>query len=321
MNRNILVVGAGNLGRRHLQSLKLSQNKLEVHVIDSSEEALSLAKEAVEQAKMTIPISYFSNIEAVPGLIDVAIVATTASSRLAILRTLIKRGVNNIILEKIAFNSLKDIDEAVELVSTTTETKIWVNCPRRLYPVYQLLKKELTGANFKQFSVRGNNFGMGCNGIHFIDLLAFLIGDSNYQLSSKKITDVEESKRAGYIELFGILEGSFKSGCKLVLECGKDSGKPEFDLCLEMEQGKLTIDELAGEAVLELAGLSKTFEFNMPYQSELTGPLVDKILLDSECGLTVFEESMALHQVFIAAAYRAYAAQFGENEKKFIPLT
>jgi predicted dehydrogenase len=322
MNKSILIVGAGNLGRRHLQSLKLSQNPLEVYVVDSSDAALSLAKEAVEQAEMKIPVSYFSNLDVVQKLnIDVGIVATTASSRLPILKTLIENDIKNIVLEKIVFNSLQDIDDALLLTSEAKNTKIWVNCPRRLYPVYQQLKKDIKGSVFKRFSVKGNNFGMGCNGIHFIDLLAYLIDDSKYQFSSEKITDVEESKRADYVELFGIMDGYFESGCQLELECGKNSEKPEFEISLEMEDGSLNIRELTGEAVLNKSGSTSTLDFNMPYQSELTGPLIDQILQEGTCGLTSFNESMALHRPFIAASYKPYATRFGENDKKLVPLT
>ncbi len=321
MKRNIVVVGAGNLGRRHLQGLKISQNELEIFVVDSSDEALSLAKNAVDEVGLDVPVSYFNSLEMLPDNIDVAIVATTANSRLKILRTLIKKDVKNVVLEKIAFNSLQDIDEAMEISSASINTKIWVNCPRRLYPVYQLLKAELKNATFKRFFVKGSNFGMGCNGIHFIDLLAFMLGDSNYKLSSEKIIDVAESKRSGYVELFGAMEGYFESGCKLVLECKRNSEKPEYEFRLDMDQGTLTVNEMAGEAVLETSGSSRIIKVNMPYQSELTGPLVDQILLKGECGLTSFKESMSLHRSFIATAYEAYAARFGENEKKFVPLT
>ena len=138
MKKYILVIGAGNLGRRHIQSLKLSTHDLEVYVVDTSKEALSQVKEAVEQVQMTTNVRYFTQLEDVPNKIDVAIVATTANSRLLILRELIGKGARNIILEKIAFNSLQDIAEATKLVSSAVETKVWVNCPRRLYPIYQL---------------------------------------------------------------------------------------------------------------------------------------------------------------------------------------
>ena len=322
MKESILLVGAGNLGRRHLQSLKLSKSSTEVYVVDSSNTAITLAKEAVEQAKVEIPVNYFSNLDEVQKLdIDLAIVATTANSRLPILKKIIYNGVRNIVLEKIVFNSLKDIDDGIILHSKEKSTKIWVNCPRRLYPIYNELKNNIKGSVFKSFSVKGNNFGMGCNGIHFIDLLAFLIDESKYKLSSGKITNLEESKRASYVELFGIMDGYFESGCRVELECCNNSKSSEYEIKLEMDDGYLHIQELSGHAVLKKGDLSRTFDFKMPFQSELTGPMVDQILQEGSCGLTKFEESMILHRPFIEASYNSYAKSFGGNEKKSVPLT
>lgn len=322
MNVSILVVGAGNLGRRHLQSLKLSDNIAKIYVVDSSDTAISLTKEAIEQAKIKIPVCYFKSLDEIQKFnIDIAIVATTANSRLPILKSIIDYGIRNIVLEKIVFNSIQDIDDGLFLISKEESTKIWVNCPRRLYPIYNKLKMEIKGSVFKSFTVKGNNFGMGCNGIHFIDLLAFLIDDSKYEFSSEKITNLEKSKRDTYIELFGIMEGDFESGCRIELECGKSSKNSDYEIKLEMEDGYLCIQELSGHAVLKKGELMRTFDFKMPFQSELTGPMIDQILHEGRCGLTTFKESMALHRPFIQASYNSYAKRFGENEKKIVPLT
>ena len=321
MNKRVLVVGAGNLGRRHIQSLELSQTKLDIVVVDLSEEALSIAKELLAKDAITNQISYTNSIASIDGMIDLAIVATTANSRLAILKELLSQGVNEIILEKIVFNSLSDINDAHDLISANREAKIWVNCPRRLYPIYRRLKKELMGETFEKFTVKGNNFGMGCNGIHFIDLIAYFIGDNNYQLSSERIVEVPESKRKGYVELVGALDGAFDSGCQVEMLCGNEGDKVELELCFILGHGSLLINEQAGEAILRRGDSMEVMEFNMPYQSELTGPLVDRIFSDSRCELTTLEESLALHYPFISAAYEAYAERFGTNDKKFIPLT
>ena len=307
--------------KRQIQSLELSQEKLDIIVVDLSEEALLNAKKLLAKENVTNKIIYTNSIASVDRPIDIAIVATTANSRLAILKELLTQGVKKIILEKIVFNSLCDIDDARELISVNTEAKIWVNCPRRLYPIYQRLKKELMGETFKKFTVKGDNYGMGCNGIHFIDLVAYLIGDSNYQLSSKRIVGVHESKREGYVELVGGLDGAFESGCQLEMLCGTEGDKAELELCFILEQGTLIVNEQAGEALLKRGDSSEIIEFNVPYQSELTGPLVDRIFSEGFCELTTIEESMTLHYPFISAAYEAYAGRFGVNNKKFIPLT
>jgi len=321
MKKIILIVGVGQLGLRHLQSLKLSQYELDIVVVDSSYEAITRAKKAVIEAGITASVCYLDSLHDVPEHIDIAIVATTANSRLAILELLLKKKVTNIVLEKIAFNSLIDIDAAKLLVTTANHKNIWVNCPRRLYPIYKALKTELEGSLFKRFTVTGNNYGMGCNGIHFIDLLAYLISDSYYELSSENISSVEESKRPGYVELFGSLEGRFESGCEILLECGKQSQAAEFEFLLELNNGFLKVRELAGEAELEIAGELKNMKFKMPYQSELTGPLVDSILASGSCDLSGFDESMELHRSFIASTYEAYERKLGGNKKQSIPLT
>lgn len=314
-------MGAGNLGRRHIQSLELSQQKLEIVVVDLSEEALSTAKELLEKEAISNKVSYVSSIALVEGVIDLAIVATTANSRLAIFEELLAQNVKNIILEKIVFNSLADLDEAQKLISSNKEAKIWVNCPRRLYPIYQRLKKELAGETFKKFTVKGNNFGMGCNGIHFIDLIAYFIGDNNYQLSSKRIVEVPESKRKGYVELVGALDGSFEAGCQIEMLCGNEGDNVELELSFILDNGSLLVNEQAGQAVLRRGARSETIDFNVPYQSELTGPLVDCIFSEGSCELTALEDSIALHYPFISAAYEAYSKRFSANDKRFIPIT
>ncbi|MDI3323040.1 Gfo/Idh/MocA family oxidoreductase [Pontibacterium granulatum] len=318
--KRIVVVGAGNLGRRHMQSLGLSEYNLEIFMVDASEEALQLARELYEQSDIGFPIHYMTSLENVVDGADAAIVATTANPRLKILDTLIQKGTKNIVLEKVAFNSVSDIDDAYKLVNDT-DIKVWVNCPRRLYPIYQQLKERLAGNTFKRFSLSGDHYGMACNGIHFIDLLAYLIDDSDYQIDATGVSAIEESKRSGYVEFFGSLKGKFSQGCEWVLTCGSQGERPQFEYSLEMAEGQLLVNEQKGKAELRLADQVTEIEFTNPYQSELSGPLVDQILGTGECLLTSFDESIALHRPFIAASYELYAKHAGENERQMVPIT
>jgi ornithine cyclodeaminase/alanine dehydrogenase-like protein (mu-crystallin family) len=43
--RQLVIVGAGNIGSRHLQALKLVKTPLKIHVIDPSMNALKISKE------------------------------------------------------------------------------------------------------------------------------------------------------------------------------------------------------------------------------------------------------------------------------------
>ena len=319
-NSRILIIGAGNIGRRHLQSFRLSKTVSSLLVVDPFADALSAAKEMVTESGMNASVEYATSLDDVGDQIDAAIVATSANGRLNILRALLEMGVSNIILEKIAFNSLPDISAAEALVSASN-ARVWVNCPRRIYPFYQALKERLSGASFRRVSVRGNNYGLGSNGIHFIDIFSYIIGCADYRLNGDRITEVVESKRAGYVEFFGSLVGQFSNGCELELHCEHNASDGGIELVFETDRGSVTVLEAGGNIEIRQDGCLDATSGKAPYQSELSGLLFDEMLTTGKCGLTAFGESMALHRPFIGAAYSAYARHFGDNDGEIVPIT
>ena len=46
---NIAIIGAGQLGSRHLQGLKLAQLPMRIEIVDSSEKSLETARERYDQ--------------------------------------------------------------------------------------------------------------------------------------------------------------------------------------------------------------------------------------------------------------------------------
>ena len=46
---NIAIIGAGQLGSRHLQGLKLAKLPIKIQVVDSSAESLAVAKSRYEE--------------------------------------------------------------------------------------------------------------------------------------------------------------------------------------------------------------------------------------------------------------------------------
>lgn len=321
---NILLVGAGNLGRRHLQSLKLCQNKLRIFVVEPYDEALALAKSAysiAESSTLEHIIEFYRDIDDISDEIDIAIVATPANGRLGLLKKILQLGVKDLVLEKIAFNSVADIDEAGSLVDHY-QVRAWINCPRRLNPYYQKLRRTLSSDPITKFEVEGQNFGLACNAIHFLDLCAFLSRTSSYQLDLAGIQKVVPSKRDQYIEFFGDASGIFENGAKFKITCNDLNSGVKFVIKISTENVQYRIDEISGlvEIVDEKASTREEV-FRQPFQSELTGPLVDEIIQYQRCGLTDFNESMNLHRPFIEAAYEVYASKHMDNSHKVVPIT
>jgi len=324
MMKNILLVGAGNLGRRHLQSLKNSRYPVRIFVVEPFDEARSLAKTAFEQAASSHPekaVSFHSSLDDIDQKIDIVIDATPATGRLDVLKRTLSLGAKDLVLEKVAFNSVNDIDQAVALIEQNT-ARAWVNCPRRLNPFYIQLRKVLEKESINSFEVVGENFGMACNAIHFIDLFSFLARQHAYGITLDEVQNIASSKRSNYIEFFGAAIGAFESGSEFKIDCRETQNGVSFDIRIDTPLNEYRIDEINGRVkIIDRNGKYEIRDFRQPYQSELTGPLVDAIIETRQCGLTAFAESMALHRPFINAAYELYASKYEENDMKMVPIT
>src|SRR3989344_1898284 len=86
----IMIIGAGNIGSRHLQALARVPQPLAITVIDPSPESLKIAQKRFEEIPQAAPhhIQYQAAIPEAAGAIDIAIIATTSSHRRAALESL-----------------------------------------------------------------------------------------------------------------------------------------------------------------------------------------------------------------------------------------
>lgn len=74
-----------------------------------------------------------------------------------------------------------------------SDTKCWVNHPRRMYPFYQELRQKLKKANF---SISGGDWGLACNGLHFLDLISYLSSSNDFKLNTDFLDkQLKETKR------------------------------------------------------------------------------------------------------------------------------
>ncbi len=323
--KNVLLIGAGKLGKRHLQSLRTSAFDLRIMVVDPSPDSRDAAADAygsVESVGGDKELEFASNLDELNFEPDVAIIATPATGRLQLLKKSIELGSDYVVLEKVAFNSERDILDAKSLVAAANST-VWVNCPRRLNPIYQKLRAELAGETFSAFRVSGANYGLACNFIHFADLFAFLSGEKDYSLDFSGVESVQQSKRSSYVEFAGRIAGRSVKGAAIDLTCKINEERPEVRIELETVGRHVVVDETGGSISISYQSGAEpsTSPFQQPYQSQLTGPLVDELLKSGTCGLTPFDESMRLHLPYVLGAYELYAEKFTPNAEKMVPIT
>jgi len=311
---NILIIGAGQLGSRHLQGALLSHNQLNITVVDLSQASLDIAKERaaqVEYGNIKSSVSYATEIPKNDS-IDICIIATAAQVRAMVTeQLLLTNKVKHIIFEKVLFQKLVEYTVVSKLLAESG-TVGWVNCPRRLFPTYTELKQYLDLTKPVHMTVRGNAWGMACNSVHFLDTFAYLAGNSSLELTESKL-DVQliNSKRAGFYETTGQL--SFIAGeHSLVIESGrKDS--PELIISLVNGDTNHVVNEVAGIWTKTIAGSSEQVSHTPLFQSQLTGLVVDDLLVSNQCDLTPLSQSCELHIPFITALLAHMSSVLNKN--------
>ncbi len=319
MMYTVCVIGAGQLGSRHLQGISKSREKLDVWVVDPSEESLDIAKERLAQVTDHSEefFHFVRDSSDIPANIDVAIVATGSKPRFNILKILLEEhSVGSVILEKFLFTSLKEYDRASELIDKYN-ADVYVNCPRRLYPSYEFIKENLDSSEKLIMKVEGTDWGLCCNSIHFIDIFMKLCGESDYEIdTSHLIPEILESKRKGYIEFNGMLKVSTPKGNELILSSLKPEENKGFLISIDNGDKHIEIDEVKG--VLNVDQEERLFP--TPYQSELTGGCVDLLLDHKKLGLTDYETSKNYHKKFLKTLLDFYNNISGEDSEN-LPIT
>lgn len=322
-NHRIAVVGAGQLGSRHLQGLVRLGVPCEIHVVDPSAASLDTARQRAGEVQAAVPhtLHFHQQIEALPQMLDHAVIATAADVRLAVLRELLQgRTVRNLLLEKVLFQRLSDYPLAAELLRQAG-SQAWVNCPRRAFPVYETLRTFFAEDPLQHVDVRGGNWGLGCNSIHFLDIIAFLIGGEIHSISTALLDeDLIDSKRAGFKEFTGTLLGRC-GDASFSLTAQRGSQAP---LLLTLRGGNRSclVDESAGRAFMcdPRDGGWWTVEFKTPFLSELSTAVTQRILERGSSELTPYAQSAAYHLPLLQALGEHAARHLG-YANDVLPIT
>jgi predicted dehydrogenase len=312
----VAVIGVGNLGFRHLESLYKSDMPLSLFAVDPSEAARERARSLAGGSSKGV--TAVASIAELPASLDLVIIATGADVRLAMTETLLQRAkVRILVLEKVLFQRPEDFATCERLLAAHGVT-CFVNCPRRMYDVYGELKG-IIGSSVRYMSVAGGEWGLGCNSVHFVDLFQFMTGRAPTDFALHLDSGSLASKRAGFLEFTGTIHASVDSSA-LTLTATRGSGAKSH---ITLVGGDLscTVDEGSGVArVFEREQLAKEIAFRVPYQSELTSRVAAALLRDGTCALPSYADSAAAHLPFIKAML-AHAQAHVDRGLTKVPIT
>ncbi len=298
--KRVLLIGAGNIGSRHLQALKAVKEPLDISVVEPNKESREKARAAFDSAKPEKSphcVSFYEHIPNNTESIDLCIVATTSKDRRsAIEHVLENRKVQYFLLEKLLFDRKEDYRTVAELFKKNN-VRAWVNCTMRTIPFYAEMKKDglLKKINY---TVGSGETGLVTSIVHFLDHMAYLTECLDFTVDTSLIDPTPiESKRKGFIDLIGTIRVTFADGSTGSFTRYPSGTEPSL-ITVTDEDVAYIIRET--EEKTWVSKKKNGWKWNevaspIPYQSVMTTWLVEEILREGKCRAVTFQDSSKIH--------------------------
>jgi len=173
------------MGLRHAEGLAAGEEVSEICLVDKREEALLEAQEVLSKNPSAHKFQFCHLSEMGSKEFDLGIVASTASDRLGTAKEVIGTGIKYLLIEKPLGQSMEEVRTLVEYLAGQNVLSS-VNLNMRLYESFAKLKEDLNSlpqfAGPKVITANTGSIGIGANGIHYLDLLYFLLGADRAEL-------------------------------------------------------------------------------------------------------------------------------------------
>lgn len=313
---SILLLGYGNIGKRHLESILnyKSKVKIDITIIDSDTKKLRDLEHSSKLLSFeNIELTINENLSLNYHKYNLCIIATNSSERLNILKKISHIKVDTVIIEKLIADNLRNLNLIEKIIKKSNFKKVYVNTPRRYMDVYKNIKKDLNISTPLSIFYTATNFKLASNSIHIIDLFQFFIGDKKIKNIFCQINKVVKSKK-NYSEFEGILIFSDKNNNILYINNTKQNAnyRTSFGGIEILNYPKSFIFNEASGDILEIKENSRNSKINysrkykkFTLQSEMTKNYIDDLIKNKKLNLPTFILSCESHKIYYQALNRA----------------
>ena len=291
---NILLIGCGNIGFRHLNAFSNTNLPLNMHIIELSDDNIKKANNYLKDYD-NVNVHFYKDVnEITEAYFDICTIATCSDVRLMLVKNIIKNDkikyISNMILEKVTFQSMQQFKEYDELITKFKNCNTFISTHSR----YLYDTDVLNSFKNPKINISGGKWGLLCNSIHFIVFILYFITD--FTLDFKQKSDIIDSKRNNFKEIYGNLYND-----NINISC---SDKDE-NICITFTENEhklvIKVDNVITFFHYENDILVSEFTKNFLHTSVYFESEYKKLLLHKETSLCKYDKGLLAHKIFFDA--------------------
>jgi len=292
---NIVIIGCGGIGSRHLQGAAKSTSADSIQCVDINDGNIAIAAKRLDEVEHDKKVSFYNTIDDIEGDVDVCIVATPAAPRKKIIFDVLEHtNVKSFILEKVAFQSEEDFISVIERFGEKG-IKCWVNCHSRTEHRYKFIRNRLN----KSFpieieSLYPPNFNLASSMVHCLDLFCYFCNDYRIELDLCGLDkETYSSKHLNCIEVRGAVKVQNASGDRMTIKQGAVLAQTYN---IKNGSSRYLSSEDTDSFTVTAPDSKNVINSKFLWQNSLTNLYIDDIMGYNECELPTLEESFEIHK-------------------------
>ena len=320
MTKNIVLVGCGNIGSRHIQALTKLPFKITLHLVEPSLESQNLTKSRLDEISLDNidELVWHSSVEEPIPKSDLTIIATQSIGRADLIKNLLENGHSRFLIEKIVCQST---EEYKSLNSKFQEfgAKGWINTNRRYMEPYRQLKDSIKDESFYMYILAGD-VGLGSNAYHFVDLFSWFSNEENISINGDLLDKkIIFSKRGNnLLEFSGTLTCKNETSSSMISFL--TSVNTPVMLGFVTNENHIVINETEKKIISIHGNLSLSDNFEMLNVSNSTTQIVNSILIKDECDLPQLNFGLNAHKELFDI-FNKHILLCNGNESKLCPIS
>ncbi len=318
--KRILLVGCGNIGMRHLQSLLDLNNSFYITIVEPNVNAKNNAKSVLSITNDSHPnLEWFSDISELTTCHDFTIVATQSMNRPELLYQLLQNGDRRFLIEKMVCQSVLEYQKILDDFKKYG-AKGWINTGFRYFSFFQELIKYFQNDTQLNFVISGGEKGLGSNAIHFLDLFLWFTNSKNIALNGDFLTDklLSNKRSDNLVEFSGTILG--KSNDSIISISFLPGTKIPITIEILNSEHHLLINT-ENEAICKIRGLEKfSNKFKFQHTSELTKKIVFDIFQKDICNLPMLDDLYLAHSELFRI-FNLHIKKLTNRESDICPIT